>query len=109
MKAHKNLRIWPPSNWPLVGRLFRPKEPPSTWFRGRYDFTWEVSRFQPDGSAEWWWTSFTEHLTAEVHELQNVALGQPVEVQLLGDISEPGNYGHLGMYTREFMVQAIRR
>jgi hypothetical protein len=84
MKTGEGWEIWPPRNWPLIGRLFGRKGFNLTWIRGRYEFTWELSRFQPDGSAEWWWTSFSEQSATEAGVLRQAALGQPVEVQLLG-------------------------
>lgn len=85
------------------------EEPGSSWIRGRYLAAFEVSSFQPEGSTERWWTSFDERLGNEARELVESARGTPVEVELAGKVSDPGEYGHMGFYNREFTVHAIRR
>ncbi len=79
------------------------------WVHGRYLAAFEVSSFQPDGSIERWWTSFHDHLADEARELVDAARGTPVEVELAGELSAPGEYGHMGLYSRELRVHAIRR
>lgn len=81
----------------------------SSWIRGRYLAAFEVSSFQPLGSTERWWTSFDQDLADEATELIDAARGTPIEVELAGDVSVPGEYGHMGLYHRAFTVHAIRR
>lgn len=102
------LNVRRPASWPLVGRLWR-KAPGGTWIRGRYLLGPEVSWFQPEGSAERWWTSFGDTAAGEADKLMDAARGHGVEVELRGDLSKPGEWGHLGMYSRAFVVRGIRR
>lgn len=78
------------------------------WIRGRYELRPEVSAFRPEGSAERWWTSFSETITEQAGQLMESARGTGVDVELSGDVSEPGEYGHMRMYARTFLVRAIR-
>lgn len=78
------------------------------WVRGRFRVGFEVSSFQPDGSLERWWTSFADKLGNKADRLLEAARKEPVEVEFSGRISEPGRYGHMGLYQRTFEVTAIR-
>jgi hypothetical protein len=79
------------------------------WLRGRYQVGFEVSSFQPEGMSERWWTTFSRALASQVEALTESARGTAVEVEFAGIVSEPGEYGHMGMYRREFIVHAFRR
>lgn len=98
-----------PINWPLLRRFRRGQFHSGDWIRGRYLLGPEVMSFEPKGSSERWWTSFSETLAKEAAELQAAARGSGIEVELSGELSERGAYGHMGQYVREFRVQRIRR
>ena len=78
------------------------------WFRGRFVARWEVSSFEPCGESERWWTSFEAADGPAAQRLINNARPPGIDVELFGTVSEPGNYGHMGLYDREFRVQRIR-
>ena len=98
-----------PINWPLIRRFRKGRFHSGDWIRGRYLLGPEVTSFQPDGSDERWWTSFSDALAKEAGELQAAARGSGIEVELSGELSERGAYGHMGQYARTFQVQKIRR
>ena len=98
-----------PINWPLIRRFRRGQFHSGDWIQGRYLLGPEVTSFQPKGGTERWWTSFSDTLAKEANELQEAARGSGVEVELSGELSEHGAYGHMGQYARTFHVQRIRR
>jgi hypothetical protein len=96
-------------DWPLIRRLRRPLLREQRWIRGRYSLGPEVSSFEPHGGSERWWTSFSDDIAPQAADLMEAARGSGVEVELWGDLSEPGEFGHMGLYARAFHVRAIRR
>lgn len=92
------------ARWPLRRR----GERRAGWIRGRYELGPEVSSFRPEGSAERWWTSFHGSISKQAGELLECARGAGVDVELLGEVSQAGEYGHVGMYARAFLVRGIR-
>ncbi len=97
-----------PGRWPLA-RRFRRGGGNSTWVQGRYLLGFEESSFRPAGSSERWWVSFSSSLGDRAAALSEAARGEGIEVELSGDVSELGEYGHLGQYSRAFHVRDIRR
>src|SRR5678816_1110562 len=94
---------------PLRRRLMRLKRSSNQsdsrtgkWVRGRFRVDFEVSSFQPDGSPERWWTSLADKLGSKANRLVEAARKAPVEVEFSGRVSEPGRYGHMGLYQRTF-------
>ncbi|HEY4670390.1 MAG TPA: hypothetical protein VIH05_11495 [Tepidiformaceae bacterium] len=99
----------PEERQPLPQQAAQPGGSTEGFVRGRYLAAFEVSSFQPDGSTERWWTSFHDHLADEARELVDAARGTPIEVELAGELSDLGEFGHMGLYSRELRVHAIRR
>lgn len=98
-----------PTNWRLIRRRPLRGVRQAAWIRGRYSLGPEVSSFQPNGGIERWWTSFSDTIATEANELMDSARGAGIDIELSGDVSEPGAYGHLGLYARTFFVRSIRR
>lgn len=86
-----------------------PAKPALRTFRGRYHSGFEVSSFQPDAINERWWVSFRDHSAGETREVIEAARGAAIEVEFSGELSTRGEYGHMGLYHREFVVHEIRR
>jgi hypothetical protein len=80
----------------------------ASWRRGRFLTQWEVSSFLPDGSPHRWWVSFSRPKDRAVQRLIERAGPPGITVEFFGVASEPGTYGHMGLYEREFVVQRIR-
>lgn len=78
------------------------------WVRGKYEIGPERSRFRPDGSREWWWVWFAPAIEGEAQQIGELARGRPVEVEFRGLVSDLGDYGHMGLYHREFRVAELR-
>jgi hypothetical protein len=76
-----------------------------TLYTGFYSLGFEVSAFTPCGSEEKWWTGGAE-LVERYRDL-NVEQYREVFVRLRGNVSEEGNYGHLGAYNRQFEVSEV--
>jgi hypothetical protein len=68
---------------------------------------WEVSSFEPCDRKERWWASFEAADGQAIKTLIEQAQPPGAEVELCGTVSEPGNYGHMGLYDREFRVHQI--
>jgi hypothetical protein len=68
----------------------------------------ETSSFQPCGNPHRWWVSFEKGSSDAVRKLQAAARIDPVKVTFLGVLSEAGAYGHMGLFSREFVVREIR-
>lgn len=80
----------------------------SRWVRGTYQFGLEVSSFQPDGTDERWWVSRRKLDEQSMAELNTRAQGTRIALELKGVASDRGQYGHMGLYQREFAVDAVR-
>lgn len=96
-------------NAEAAGRKGEPSQPALRTFRGRYLSGFEVSSFQPEAINERWWVSFRDHSSGEVRKLVEAARAIPIEVEFSGELSTRGEYGHMGLYHREFVVHEIRR
>ncbi|MDX1670982.1 MAG: hypothetical protein R3211_01470 [Balneolaceae bacterium] len=81
--------------------------------RGFYAGGWEWSEFQPCQNLEeqWWVTGdsvfFSKYdslTTAEGHER---AFGPTVYIEGAGTVSRPGEYGHVGAYSRELEISRV--
>jgi hypothetical protein len=73
-------------------------------FRGYYTWAFEISRFTPCGSSEEWW------LSGDLSGLpDNRVPGAPLYIEVRGDLSPEGQYGHLGAYKRQLEVREITR
>jgi hypothetical protein len=96
-------------DWMIVGIHFRRPSRHAPLLEGTLQTGPEQSAFFPDGDCSkkpfWfnWPDQFDDDLNARLR-----ALGKPaaLRLKLIGDVSQVGNYGHLGGYPRE--VQAIR-
>jgi hypothetical protein len=84
-----------------------PANPHSGLFRGHYTHNFEVQRFQPCSSSERWWVSGdVRPLLAPLREGSGWRSGT-VYVEVRGDLSGIGQYGHLGAYSRELVVHEV--
>jgi hypothetical protein len=78
--------------------------------RGHFSYGFETVSFQPCNSDEQWWvTGDAGAMQALVDQYEEVAQAQyeAVYVELQGDVSAAGAYGHLGAYQREFAVSEV--
>lgn len=80
----------------------------SRWVHGTYQSGLEVSAFLPDGTSERWWVSRGKLDQQSMADLNARAQGIRVDVELKGVASDRGEYGHMGLYQREFTVDAVR-
>jgi len=78
-------------------------------YEGLWDFHFETSSFTTaDGEGPWWLSGEGETwpaLTAPFTEA-----GTPwgtLEIVIEGELSEPGQYGHLGAYERELRITRV--
>ena len=81
---------------------------PEQWVRGRFLTQWEVSSFQPTGTSKRWWVSFLKPKDKAIKRLIDRAGPPGVEIEFFGTPSDPGMYGHMGLYERELVVRRIR-
>lgn len=81
-----------------------PAPTPQT-YRGRITIGFERSLFQPEGTNEFYWAKGPLHtLPIERHDR---TIDHFFDVEVEGVISEPGNYGHLGLYSREIRISKL--
>jgi hypothetical protein len=73
-------------------------------YRGHFVDGFEVSSFQPCGSAEEWWMDPND----ELYRATNYRFSHgTVYLEVRGHVSPPGHYGHLGVYRRELTVRRV--
>jgi hypothetical protein len=81
--------------------------------RGIYVQSFEVSSFTPCGSSERWWLTFgSRGASREFDERvgggdKGSTWGMRTYVEWEGTPGEPGRFGHLGAYPREFVVARV--
>jgi len=80
-------------------------------YRGLYVFGFETSTFVPDGADRGWWVEATPEAR---HALHAAALPRPqphdaifVRAEVEGELSPPGQYGHLGAYERTLTITRV--
>jgi len=78
-----------------------PNGPHSGFFVGYYTWGFETSSFQPCGLDERWW------LVGDAELLRRVDGGPPVYLEIHGDLSGIGQYGHRNAYRRELVMREI--
>ena len=92
------------------------EEPDQDIVEGHYRAGFEMSDFRPCGAEEWMWTSSddagsrSDSAFAVLFENYYATVKdgyKPAFVRLRGRASEPGSYGHLSIYEREFIVQDV--
>jgi hypothetical protein len=85
-------------------------------FRGVYQTAFEMIAFTPCNSGERWWVTPVNapgwnSLQRALHRIDPIASGpgrvQRAYVELQGDTSATGQFGHLGAYTRELRVTRV--
>ncbi len=77
-------------------------------YSGTWDFHFETSSFVTDGGEGPYWLVGDEvwpQLTAPLNEAGG-PWGQ-VRIIVEGELSDPGQYGHLGAYSRELRVTRV--
>ena len=93
-----------------------PRYTPFDLHRGHYESRFEVSAFQPCGSTEvWWlepgepepWYELERRATRALGDNLAMANGAGVYVELRGDTTSSGRYGHLGGYERRVTLRSI--
>jgi len=83
------------------------KKPSRNWYRGRFVSRWEVSSFEPEDAAERWWASFEKADDKAAELLIAQSRGDGTQVRLYGEVSDLGQYGHMGLYHREFRIEKV--
>lgn len=88
-------------------------------FSGHYRYGFEVASFTQCGAVEQWWVDcgdsdackpLNDYIAVNDIDRRSANLGFPggrVFVRWQGTLSEPGRYGHMGGYKRQFTVQRI--
>jgi hypothetical protein len=86
----------------------------SSVYRGQLHYGFEKSSFTPCGSSEEWWVEgevkdIGEFVDNEPSLLQSGEIHKygTLYVELRGDISPEGHYGHLHKYKRLFVVSEV--
>lgn len=74
--------------------------------KGMISFGFESSDFMPEKSKERWWLTGTKDLQTRYKSVAGNDY-ESVCAILKGIPSEPGQYGHLGAYQREFKVTEV--
>ena len=77
---------------------------PNDTLKGHYSSGFESSTFKPCNSDELWWTNGGTSQLFSIYGSIATTDYESVFVQVKGDVSELGTYGHLGMYDKEFTV-----
>jgi hypothetical protein len=88
----------------MLGGAARPQEPQR--LSGYYTVRWEEQSFQPCGEHQRWWVADPGPMLRRYRELMDGQYGT-VYVSVRAEVSEPGHYGHLGMYSRSAAVREV--
>lgn len=77
-------------------------------YSGFVEFGFESQSFRPCGGGPQWWLMgpALPELSQRYQELAG-AHYQPLYAELQAVLSEPGNYGHMGVYEREMEVVEV--
>jgi len=73
--------------------------PPEGVYAGCYSRGFELSRFRPLDSSEEWWVVWAETVT-----LPEISEGY---LAVRGAVSDEGNFGHFGVYSRELTAAEV--
>ena len=76
---------------------------------GHYTVQWEEQSFQPCGSREKWWVSDPGPLLARYRELVKGDHWGTVFVTVRAEVTDRGNFGHMGMFPRAIAVREVVR
>jgi|GEM_PF-1722531 len=76
-------------------------------FLGHYNLGFEVSVFIPCDRGEAWWTGFDNNEIWKTFEKAVEANKGYIYVEVEGELSPPGRYGHLGYYCRQLTVKKV--
>ena len=86
------------------------RSPSTGVYRGTFLFGFEQRDFTPDGSRETWWLGGASETTDRmVGHSRDVPpeLHNPVFIVVEGDLSQPGQYGHMGASQAELRVTHV--
>lgn len=83
-----------------------PDSPELSDHRGNYSYQFERERFLPCDSDEQWWVVDQSDLHLRYQDMSE-RHGMDIFVHLRGTVSEPGQHGHLGLYSRTFTVYEV--
>jgi hypothetical protein len=84
-----------PVSWPSTGV-----------YLGYYSFGYETSRFTPANSREKWWLSGTPPCAELAHEI-TPGVTPIIYIEVRGELSRTGEYGHMAQYSRELTVKEV--
>lgn len=77
---------------------------------GLYRQGFEQSDFYPDAGGGPWWFTYDGDLWSQIEPFmrgQGRGLAAVVRLEVVGEISGPGGFGHLGAYERELIASQI--
>jgi hypothetical protein len=74
--------------------------------QGYFTVRWEEQSFRPCGGSERWWVSDPGPLLRRYRELVQGEYGT-VYVTVQAEVSDPGRFGHLGMFPRTIAVREV--
>ena len=74
---------------------------------GHYRVAWEEQSFTPCGARERWWVSDPGDLLARYRQVVTGGDYGTVYATVRLELTEPGMYGHLGMYPRAAAVREV--
>ena len=78
-------------------------------YKGYYSAGFERSSFVPVGTKERWWLTPKVAIPCEKY-LGSGRLGDPIPIvymEVRGALTQEGRYGHMGIYNRELVANAI--
>ncbi len=80
-----------------------------TLYKGYYAYGFETNNFMPCNSEEVWWVESNLPAIAKEADAEYKILPNSLYyIELGGEISAPGNYGHLGASDRELMIRVVK-
>lgn len=81
--------------------------PATTLVSGHYRIDWEEQSFTPCGERERWWVSDPGPLARRFREVVPDGSYGTVYATVRVEVTDPGMYGHLGMYPRAAAVREV--
>lgn len=81
--------------------------PATTLVSGHYRIDWEEQSFTPCGGRERWWVSDPGPLAKHYREVVTDRSWGTVFATVRVELTDPGMYGHMGMYPRAAAVREV--
>jgi hypothetical protein len=82
---------------------FREPRQISGWYR----ISWEEQSFTPCGGSERWWVADPGPLMARYRQVVTRGDWGTVYATVRAEVSDPGRFGHMGMYPRSIAIREV--